>query len=371
MDNNPKSLEIVIMTVNRVEYLMKLIESFNASYARLSKNDQQFLKLRISDNGSTDGTPEFLAEISKDSKYFEIITRQTTVTVAEHMALIITECRCQYLWIVGDDDLFEKDCLQSIIDEVNVNSEVADVFLLNFKQVDKDGISVIKDKICNLPSGWSGSLDSKSIIGNGEFRGVFDMLFFVGSVIFKREIVSIQAGDFDGTTDWDHLPVYLRSFTGKKVKVIDKKNMIQRQRNHRKKSKNEKENSYRSKDVCGIRQLVAKLIRVHQMQRESTLIYSMKAPFILHENVYYDFIDFLKLVCHNGTLEKLADSQHKGSVFEDINFLVNSLPRQKDKLSMLNYMRDLGELDSIFSLATSKKNNAFERLRLAGKEIDW
>lgn len=369
MINTKNKIEMVVMTVNRVEYLSKLVESINLSYAQLNELEKKLLKIKISDNGSSDGTASFLSELSKNFRQYEIVSRSSTMNGAEHLALIISECESEYLWIVGDDDLLEKSCLKNIINEVNVNSSSTDFFLLNFKQVDKDGVTVIKKKISNIDDDWRGKLNSKSMIGNGEFHGVFDMLFFIGSVVFKHELISIRPGDFDGTTDWEHLPVYLRSFVGKNMKIISNQNIVQRQRNHKARASNEKENSYRNKDIGGIQRLVAKLLDIHENNIDTALVYSMKAPYILHENVYYDFIDFLKLVCHPGTVTKLEDPTSASKVLEDLQFLVKSLPRSKDKLSILNYLRDIEELHDIFKLTTIKKKNMFEKMRVGGVQL--
>lgn len=368
MKNKTKMLELLIMTVNRLDYLSKLIDSIKQSYSRLDEKDKQLLRITVSSNGSTDQTNDYLKQLSNDFDYFEIICREETVTAAEHIGLAISECESDYLWIMGDDDLLEPDCLVNVINEIRSNAASTSLFLLNFKQVDRDGTTVIKHKISNISNNWSGVLNSQSELGNGDFNGIFDMLFFVGSVIFKRDIVTIKPGDLDGSTDWDHLPVYLRSFVGQNTKVISKNNIIQRQRNHKAKAENPKENSYRNKDVTGIKALINKLIAVHNINKDSTLIYAMNAPFILHEPVYYDFIDFLKLVCHTGTIEKLNDSSRAPEVFENLYFLAKNLPRAKDQVSVISYLRDLEELHATNQLIIKKKNNTFEKLRLGGRE---
>jgi hypothetical protein len=285
------------------------------------------------------------------------------------MKMCIEESTEEYLWIMGDDDLLEKKCLQNLILAVK-NARDNHAFLLNFKQVDRDGFTVIKQKISNVSANWSGFFTLSSELGSGVRRGIFDMFFFIGSVVIRREILELSSEDFDCTTDWEHMPVLLRSLIGKKIYVISEENIVQRQRNHRKDSQNPKLNSYNAKNISGIRRLIEKLEPIYKINNDARLIFEMKAPFILHEPVYYRFINFKLLVCHPGTIDQIEKRQDFNLIKNDIDFLLRNLPIDRDRVSVLNYFRNIEEFKMIVELKSKKVESLFEQLRLGNEKFN-
>jgi glycosyltransferase involved in cell wall biosynthesis len=358
-------LEIVVITVNRVEFLSALVNSIIVALSELSDQERKSILLRISDNGSSDGTADYLAKLATISPDFKICSRQHTVSAAEHIAVCLAEATSEYIWILGDDDLLEHRCLKNVLREIQFGREF-DAFMLNFKQVDSDGVTVIKPKISDVPDDWSGHLSPRSVIGNGEHTGVFDMLFFVGALVYRTAALKVQTGDFDGSTDWDHLPVYLRSFVGANLKVISEANLIQRQRNHRKNQAESAINSYRHKSISGVRRLIEKIDEVVSVNSEAVLIFDMLSPYILEEHIYYRFLNFLILVCHAGTLKNL-DQGGIDHIEADIAVILKVTPRTEDKLLLISYFNNLKELQLLRDLEKVRQKNIFTQLRVSAR----
>lgn len=103
-------LSICIPTYNRKEQLKKQIEFF------IDEEIQNYnCEIWISDNASTDGTKEYLQEISKSVPCVKVNYNNTNCGMINNFMKLVDLANGEYLWIVGDDDLLVHGILNAIM----------------------------------------------------------------------------------------------------------------------------------------------------------------------------------------------------------------------------------------------------------------
>jgi glycosyltransferase involved in cell wall biosynthesis len=99
-------LTIAIPTFNRARLLRRALES------ALAQTSEQ-ISILVSDNGSTDDTPNVIAQYSDPR--LRSIRRETTVTRAQHGAFIFAETITEFILVLSDDDYIEPEFSNEII----------------------------------------------------------------------------------------------------------------------------------------------------------------------------------------------------------------------------------------------------------------
>lgn len=104
-------LTIAIPTYNRVNYLQELIPEL----LRQCKPYPE-IEIIVSNNCSTDGTSEYLATLP----FIQVWTNVENVGAAENFVRCIESAQGDYVWLFGDDDLIEKDGIDTVMDTLSV-----------------------------------------------------------------------------------------------------------------------------------------------------------------------------------------------------------------------------------------------------------
>ncbi len=99
-------LTIAIPTYNRVDLLPKAL---NSALAQTSRE----IEILVSDNGSKDGTPEYLATV-QDPRLRKL-RRETTVPRAQHGTLIFQQVRTEFILCLSDDDYIEPEFAEQVL----------------------------------------------------------------------------------------------------------------------------------------------------------------------------------------------------------------------------------------------------------------
>ena len=120
-------LSIAIPTWNRAGLLKEALECLE-SQIRDYKDD---IELIISDNASTDETPQVISDFCEKHPDYNIVTwRQKENTGYFGNFKKVRELSTgKYLWILSDDDHVEKNVISLIINEIKNNSNISVVFL--------------------------------------------------------------------------------------------------------------------------------------------------------------------------------------------------------------------------------------------------
>jgi glycosyltransferase involved in cell wall biosynthesis len=126
-----KTVLIFLPTYNRLPQLKVCLERL-LDEVRGSEND---VAIHISDNGSTDGTAEYLAAVSHPiltvSRNPTNIGLPPNILKAHDLAHV-----AEFTWAVGDDDVVLGGSIRRLVDAVKANSD-ADLMFLNTAGYDK------------------------------------------------------------------------------------------------------------------------------------------------------------------------------------------------------------------------------------------
>lgn len=107
---NAPLLSICFPTYNRAELLHKCLASF---FAELEEN-KDFVEIIVSDNASTDETPEVIKAFQKMHQ-FRYFRNEVNIGAERNFEQCLTAAKGKYFWIFGDDDFILPGHLKLII----------------------------------------------------------------------------------------------------------------------------------------------------------------------------------------------------------------------------------------------------------------
>lgn len=119
-----KKLSIAIPTYNRLEHLKKQVD-FLEKEINFKSNE---IELLISNNGSTDGTDEYLEELKVRNSNITIINNRYNMGIIANFKLLVEKAQGEYFWLLGDDDRLRSGIIQEIRNAI-YNDGVSHVFL--------------------------------------------------------------------------------------------------------------------------------------------------------------------------------------------------------------------------------------------------
>lgn len=146
---------VVLVTYNRLDLLKLAVKS-------LLEQTYEIKKVVIVNNDSTDGTKEYLEKL--DSKKFEIINLQTNLggaggfyTGIKHVGK--SSYNCDYLWIMDDDTIVEKDSLYNLVQGIEkLKKKNRKIGFVCSDVLYKDGSPCIMN-VPTVDKVWSGELE--------------------------------------------------------------------------------------------------------------------------------------------------------------------------------------------------------------------
>ena len=120
---------IILPVKNGGEYVKECVQSI------LLQTYQEF-NLHILENCSTDGTAEWLQTLEDDRVI--IIPSERSLSIEENWARILSIQKNEFITIIGHDDLFDKDYLQTIKALIAQYPD-ASLYQTHFKFIDATG----------------------------------------------------------------------------------------------------------------------------------------------------------------------------------------------------------------------------------------
>ncbi len=125
-------LTIAIPTYNRADYLALCMEKIGDEIDSLNKDQQCLVKLYVSDNASSDKTPDVIAHYRKrHTGAFEVVRNIENIGADKNIAQCYGAATTPYVWIMGDDDVILSGGLKKVLD-VLVNDEVDILYVNNY-----------------------------------------------------------------------------------------------------------------------------------------------------------------------------------------------------------------------------------------------
>jgi len=111
-------LTILVPTWNRRKNLEQLLTTLVPQVRAHLEVD-----VIVSNNGSTDDTPEFLEKL-RDEPRVHIIHQPVNLGPNIHLAWLYGQAKSQFLWMIGDDDLPEPDLVGCVVEELRDHPEL-------------------------------------------------------------------------------------------------------------------------------------------------------------------------------------------------------------------------------------------------------
>ncbi|PJD93173.1 MAG: hypothetical protein CK424_03010 [Legionella sp.] len=109
-------LTISIPTWNRAAFLKENVLSIIESIQKVPEGS---VELFISDNASTDETPDFLREISHRYPFVRYIRQSENKGANANFYTVLKEARGDYVWLLGDDDQIHPECISKILTDID------------------------------------------------------------------------------------------------------------------------------------------------------------------------------------------------------------------------------------------------------------
>lgn len=191
-----RPLTISIPTYNRLGYLRLLLEEILPECEKLD------IEVCVSDNGSADGTRDYLSSIRVSSSVLKIQLNDENIGIDRNMLAVARMSTSEYVYLLGDDDFLPHDCMEHLLDTLRGSH---DVVLLNAWHTDS--------YLNRLRQHLGKSLSDKVFTVPSEaFEAAWDKMPF-GSFICRTEIF-LQSADttkYIGTSHaytgevWDYL----------------------------------------------------------------------------------------------------------------------------------------------------------------------
>lgn len=118
-------LTIGIPTYNRCQYLRKSLHTLCTAFA-----DDPAVELLVSDNASTDATPEILAAYQRKCPGLRCVRQKENIGGDGNFTYLRTHARGRYVITPGDDDYLDTDTLQEVLKIIQSQPDISIIGLM-------------------------------------------------------------------------------------------------------------------------------------------------------------------------------------------------------------------------------------------------
>lgn len=181
-------VSIYLPTKNREELLRRAVES-------VLTQSHTTLELLVVDDGSTDGTRNYLDTARTADSRIRVIRNETSLGAPLSRNLAIGEARGEFITGLDDDDYFHPQRIAAFVDEWRMHEQIGQSFSCLFSQ------DVTERGSEQFASARAGAVRWEDLF----FANV------IGNQIFTRRETLIAAGLFDpGMPAWQDLDLFIR-----------------------------------------------------------------------------------------------------------------------------------------------------------------
>lgn len=160
-----KLLSICIPTYNHLGLLKRSLSKILSACDGIEQ-----VEVIVSDNGSNDGTWEYLSKLKENNKRLCIYRNSTNLGFNKNLFLLIKEYSVgKYVWTIGDDDFITIDIVGKIINFLKDSDDSIDLILLRYLAVTDE----VLDKQCSkcvefspIKTSYYKAMDSIADVGN-------------------------------------------------------------------------------------------------------------------------------------------------------------------------------------------------------------
>lgn len=136
----PILISICIPTYNRAQYLGETLES-------LIPQVGAGVELIVYDTGSTDGTPQMMERYTQRLPSLRFFSWPIKLGFDETALRLVRECRGEYVWLFGSDDLLKPGAVEVVRRAIQESSIKPALIYLNHEVVDHEGRLLIASNI--------------------------------------------------------------------------------------------------------------------------------------------------------------------------------------------------------------------------------
>lgn len=217
-------LSIAIPTYNRAGLLEGTLSKLCAQAASC----QTDIEVIVSDNCSTDGTPQVCAKFTEMYGFVKLIRNQTNIGVEGNVMQIMRQASGEWVWLFGDDDIPHENAVATLIKLIDKAPEELALYLLNYRQVDRDGVTLLSPGVCNAPEDWHGKFSEFF-----DFCGSFDMLGFISALLIRKRNLDWRNNYEQFCSYYAHIGYLIQSCYRLQVRYRASPILDQRQNNQR------------------------------------------------------------------------------------------------------------------------------------------
>ena len=131
MDAQKELLTIAIPTYNRASLLDRQL----AWFAKAVEGNEHRCELFISDNSSTDDTPEVVAKwrplLERQQVTLRIHRNAENIGAVRNIAHCLEEAHGYYSWVIGDDDVIDPNAIRFVLESIDTHPDLT-LLILNF-----------------------------------------------------------------------------------------------------------------------------------------------------------------------------------------------------------------------------------------------
>jgi len=221
------ALSICIPTYNRAPYLRTLLQSVVAELGPIPAAG--LVEVVISDNNSNDDTElvvnDFVAEY-RSKVLVNYLRQKQNVGPARNLISAVANARGDYVWLMGDDDMFVNNSILNVLDFVSENRRVEYIFVprgasdkhlqIYVGRVQPSGVenTVLYESGRELFSAFGGQMP--------------EVLGFYGSTVIRKERWRENATYLEPLTQWSHLRLLLYAIRDLPCAILGKEGVIAR-----------------------------------------------------------------------------------------------------------------------------------------------
>jgi glycosyltransferase involved in cell wall biosynthesis len=110
-------VSVLIPTLNRSRYLSEALES-------VQRQSHGNLEILVSDDGSTDGTRDYVAAVAREDSRVRLIVDNPTPGIFTNMNHLVAQARGEALCLLGDDDRLHPTYVEALAKPLSEDSDV-------------------------------------------------------------------------------------------------------------------------------------------------------------------------------------------------------------------------------------------------------
>lgn len=175
-------LSICIPTYNRREKLINQIDFILKEF----KEYFQYIEILVSDNESTDDTRFYLDENFGNNVMLRYWTNEKNLGLVGNLFKLSKEAKGEYIWFVGDDDIFKKGISDEVFDTFRKYPQIG-LIHLNHTSIKGSMDIIVCESLCPVNDTYVN--DGKRIAKEIVTKGKFGVLMFITANIIKKKYV--------------------------------------------------------------------------------------------------------------------------------------------------------------------------------------